>query len=1635
MSSVDDRIVNMQFNNRQFTTGVTDSQRSLASLNDSLARTATSGGLNDMASSVETVSTRFGALKIAGVAAIATIASKATTIGLGMIKSLTLDPLTQGFQEYQTNLNSIQTILANTPNSLKEVNAALADLNHYSDSTIYNFGQMAASIGKFTAAGVPLGAATSAIKGMANSAALSGASVDQLNSAMYQMSQALASGTIRLMDWNSLVNANMGGVNMQKSLEATAMTMKDNGAAFKDATAGGVKFRDSLQAGWLSADIFSKTMKVMGGQTLKTTGSVKSINKQLLDIGYTSKEAAKVAPELKKTGATIAFTTQQLEKMGYSKEAAKRLSELSSEAIHSAQDIKTLPQLLDVVKEAIGSGWAKLSQDIFGNFKQSKELWTSVGTTIQGTIGQIFGAVDAMLVGWRKLGGYTELWASFGNIFKALGNVLHPVIALFAAITPGTAKAGAGLYSVTHAVYLFTGWIEKASEGVRNLTPLFKDVGRVIGAVAGQFKGLNSLGSSLAPIFDKLGGSISGIASQGMSIAKGLLDGIISGLSGSAIKGAIVKFATSIIDWIKGALGIHSPSTEAAKIGVNVVEGLLVGLEKSIPIIFTALGKIAFAIVHGIAGLFTGFTATDFASLLNAIFTTGLILALTRGVNAVTGFKTVLGTLKTMIIEVGNSLKVWQQSLKAKIILDIAIAVGILVAALVILGLLNPKQIGTGLGAIAAMMTLLVGTMAALSKISAKTDLLYIAGSISAIAAAMLLFSAAIILLGKQDMKTLEKGIGAIVLVLGALVIAMKAMSGIEGSLAAAGAGMVLMAVAINVLVSAIFLLGQMDMSTLAKGLGAMAIGLSLMTDSLVALGIYGKNAVKSGAALVLVAAAINIMAAAVFLLGSMNMKTLVQGMIAMGIGLGLMTGALVLLSGVKGVFLAAAGMVLMATAMNMMVSVILILGAAPWDVVARGLVFVAAALAIFLLAGAAAMAVAPGLEVLGSSILLVGAAMWLAGTGMAAFAAGFALMAATGVAGTVVIIGFIHALLAILPEIAVQAAASFIAFLKVIANASVEVRSIMGKLISTMIGVLTDNIPKIVGLAVTFISELLKGIRQLIPEFGKLINVLIKTGLDIISKAVPRYITAGLEIILGVLKGLNNNLPKIIKVGGELIVSFIEGLGTQGVKIANATGKTILDFLDGLDKAIVKYQTPIMHAGEKIAWDIGLGLFNGLGGSYVWGLVKSAVENLAGAMPGWMKKVLGIASPSKVFMKLGEAVGAGAAAGIVNSTAKAVQAVIAMANSIVAAGNKAVLQAQKSASAIQGKAYAAGAKAEQAAEKARDAARYARQHKKDKEAQKRAKQLQKQADHAQHHADTVQSSADKAAQHVQDVQTFQQADLHGKGDIKDQQAVALANRAQKMLADANAEAARGRELMKTNRKAGRALLDQARKDAKEAKDLADRARQSHKDAQAFYAQEVNDRIKAMRDTARADKEAADWQAKFDAASTQGQSDLLNNRAAELEAKAAGLKADAARYTAKAKALAKTNAAAAMLLLDKADAASAAAQEAADAAAQDRDQAQQLVTDSSSGTGDTSGGTSATSIAPSRSVLEDAAKAVDRYTESLMQATAAAAADQSVVQFVQNNTSPVALSPSEVYRLSKNLLSAAELKMGVKANN
>ena len=355
-ANIDKRIVEMQFDNAQFESGIRTSIKSLDSLEKSLdlKDAATKGfsavaeaskglDLNSVSEAVNLVSNRFSMLGIIGVTALQNITNAAISAGSNIVKSLTIDPVKSGFEEYETQINAIQTILANTSSkgtTLDQINEALDELNTYADKTIYNFTEMTKNIGTFTAAGVELDTAVAAIKGIANLGAMSGSTSQQVSTAMYQLSQALAAGKVSLMDWNSVVNAGMGGEVFQEALKETARV---HGITIDEMIEKNGSFRESLtKEGWLTSDILTETLA-------KFTGDL---------------------------------SEEQLKAIGYTDEQIQKIIELGNTANDSATKVKTFTQLFSTIGEAIQSGWTNSWEIVIGDFEEAKSFLTEISDLV-----------------------------------------------------------------------------------------------------------------------------------------------------------------------------------------------------------------------------------------------------------------------------------------------------------------------------------------------------------------------------------------------------------------------------------------------------------------------------------------------------------------------------------------------------------------------------------------------------------------------------------------------------------------------------------------------------------------------------------------------------------------------------------------------------------------------------------------------------------------------------------------------------------------------------------------------------------------------------------------------------------------------------------------------------------------------------------------------------------------------------------------------------------------------------------------------------------------------------------------------------------------------------------------------------
>lgn len=375
-----------------------------------------------MDTAIQGLGTKFEHFGIVAITAIATLTNQAVQYGEKFLSGY-IQPMKDGLSEYELQLSSVQTIMANTEQMpewmgksseerLKAVNSTLNDLNKYADETIYNFSQMTHNIGTFTSAGVGLKDSASAIKGISNLAAVSGSNAQQASTAMYQLSQALATGTVKLQDWNSVVNAGMGGKGFQNQLIQTARIMGEN---VDEAIEKEGSFRDSLSKGWLTDKVLIETLKQYAGE----------------------------------------LNEAELRTAGYNDDQIKQILQLGQTATKAATEVKTLTQLIDTYKEEVGSGWTKFWQYVFGDFDQARKGWTSVHERLSSIISDSSNARNAIAKFWSEHGGTEDFYKTINNVLDAFIKLKGIVTKAWRDVFPPSDLGGA-IYKITHFIEQFT---------------------------------------------------------------------------------------------------------------------------------------------------------------------------------------------------------------------------------------------------------------------------------------------------------------------------------------------------------------------------------------------------------------------------------------------------------------------------------------------------------------------------------------------------------------------------------------------------------------------------------------------------------------------------------------------------------------------------------------------------------------------------------------------------------------------------------------------------------------------------------------------------------------------------------------------------------------------------------------------------------------------------------------------------------------------------------------------------------------------------------------------------------------------------------------------------------------------------
>lgn len=953
-TTIDERVVEMRFDNKQFESNVQTSLSTLDRLKKSLNLSGAAKGfdeidsaskkvnMNGLANAVESVRLKFSALEVMAVTALANITNSALNAGKRIVSALTIDPIKTGFQEYETQIGAVQTILANTQHegtNLQQVNRALDELNTYADKTIYNFTEMTRNIGTFTAAGVNLQTSVDSIKGIANLAAVSGSTSQQASTAMYQLSQALAAGKVSLMDWNSVVNAGMGGKVFQDALVRTSELL---GTGAKNAINMYGSFRESLTKGeWLTTEVLTETLKQFAG----------------------------------------AYSEADLIQQGFSESQAKEIAQMAKTAEEAATKVKTFTQLWDTLKESAQSGWTATWEILIGDFEEAKDLLSEVSETIGNVIGEAAQARNDLLSGglssgWKQLlnqgiadeAGYIE---SIQEVARKSGDAFDKMVAdsdnFSDALKKGLQEGVISSDTLSDAVHnlrdKMTGMsqeerkaagytsemveqIEKLDEGIKNgsvsmdefTEKILKPSGRenLIQSIWNAAKGLMSV---IAPIKEAFRDIFPPMTSEQlyaftealrnlterMKLSETTSENLKRTFKGlfavldiikqavTAVFNAVGSLLGGVGDLGAGILGVTGTFgdwlvklDEFIKQGdvFNKVLGTIVSVIKTVA---TAIRDFVKVVAEKIA--FPGFEL--FHSLLERLHT-----RMSQIGDAAGGMKS---SVSSAFEAMGNALANCQFMQLLQAIWDavkaiaggIADAMGKVGSSLIdsignadfsgVIDLLN----GISFGAIAVGITKFVGAIKEQLDFigSIKESFIGIldsvrgcfeayqsqlqAGTLLKIASAIAILVASLVALSLIDSAKLSAALGAITVLFADLMASMAVFNKISGQASGvirSTTAMLAISTSVLILASALKKLGDLDAKQLATGLTGVAGLTATMIVAAKSLGKGGPTIIKGASQMVIFAAAIKVLASACEDLSALDWEGLAKGLVGVGV-------------------------------------------------------------------------------------------------------------------------------------------------------------------------------------------------------------------------------------------------------------------------------------------------------------------------------------------------------------------------------------------------------------------------------------------------------------------------------------------------------------------------------------------------------------------------------------------------------------------------------------------------------------------------------------------------------------------------------------------------------------------------------
>lgn len=1160
---VDDKIVKLSLNNSDFLNKVKSSISAFSTLTNAfkkvsggldfgkaesslrgVSKAATDVNISKIGDDAGVVQTKFSALSVVAMTALSNITSRAMSAGSALVKSFAIEPILSGFNMYESKLKAIQVILANTEgkSNLNDVTKSLGVLNDYANKTIYSFEDMTTNMGTFTAAGVDLKTSQIAIQGIGNLAASSGSSTQQAAMAMYQLSQAIASGKVGLQDWNSVVNAGMGGKKFQTALQNTAKAMGKNVDQSKS-------FRDSLSDGWLTTDILMKTLQEFANDKsmLKAATQVKTYS-DLMDTvedelksgwsqtfeyligGFTE------APKLW-TGISNVVTGAIQKQANARNELAKGFVELGgrsavitglSNTFEGLGKVITTVQkaFRDVFPPATAQGLANAAKS-FASFSKHLIMSDSTASKVRATFRGLFSVIDLGI----------KVVTTIGKAFIGL-------------IPSGL---GSGLLSVTSAIGdMITGFdravssSDGLSKSASGIGKSFSALGQIIQTGVGiAIDALKNLGTLIGKVADATAPGLQKMADQfGKTVGHMDITKLFGAAGIGAIVGAATKFTKSsdeIKDALKGLLDSFKLPEKFAD-NFTSIKDSLVGLQRAVKaatLVEIAAAMVAMAVAMK---LIQGLSFTDISKGLEVVGVS--MLMLTRALKAISSFEFV-----------GTS------AFKAAIMItSLANALMVLAIALKLMSTIDPVSMATALIGLAASLTLLVVGLKAISKIKGVDP--SAGSSLIAMASALVIMSGAVAIMGALPLENMVQGLAGLAVVLSEVAVFCLTVSkvGIKPSMAV---GLNLVATSMVIMSGAVAALGAIDMDNMIQGLSGLAAVLAEI--ALFSAVTKGLNLMSAAAGLVLTATALNLMVIPIAALGAMDPMSLATSLLGLSTALAVMV---VAMAAASGGLAGAAAITVMAGAIMLLAPPLKILSTIPIAGLAVALIAIAGA---FTIVGVASTLIgtsgAVGLLAFSVAIGSLGLAIGAIGLVLTGFTSAIALLAsmtAASIAAVIASLGLLlQGLTTLIPQMVTFGVTVVTSLAQGLATAAPQLANSALQMIAGLLGALSDNIYQIATVAVelvtNFANALADSIGPLIEAGTNLIIQLVNGMADSLRSNSASLVAAASNMIEAILEVFVDGLAKIVNV----IFGWIPGVKNATAGVGKKAKEALRDQFD----------------------------------------------------------------------------------------------------------------------------------------------------------------------------------------------------------------------------------------------------------------------------------------------------------------------------------------------------------------------------------------------------------------------------------------------------------------------------------------